>query len=94
MTHLSVMVDGVPFPTTPFDLPHGRPEDLFLLVEPPEPVPPGTEITWAGVMPEGKKNLWVRIPCVVGNIGNFLLREGDHRQLRRSPVSYQKGVQP
>jgi len=28
------MVDGVPVPTTPFDHPHGRSEDLFLLAEP------------------------------------------------------------
>ena len=79
MTPLSVMVDGVPVPTFPFDHPHGRPEDLFLLAEPPVPVPPGTGVTWAGDMPEGKKNLWVRVPCVVGREGTFLLREKDRQ---------------
>lgn len=70
-----IMVDGNPVPTTPFEHPHGRPEDLFLLADPPNPVPPGTKITWAGKMPEGKANLWVRIPCAVGGLGTFRLRD-------------------
>lgn len=78
-----ILVSGIPVPTLPFEHTHGRPEDLFLEVLPAKPVPPGTQIAWSGEMPEGKKTLWVRIPCSLpwrGVVeGNFLLREEDHR---------------
>jgi len=79
MNPITILVDGNPVPSIRFEHQHGRPEDVFLLVQTTTPVPPGTEVAWTGDMPTGKTALWVRIPCEVGKWGTFLLREEDRR---------------